>query len=319
MRLERNSEGQIPFPKPIISAEQAAYKKHIVPLIMQLVKRIDSKPRPYMLYHYTDEAGLRGIISSGVLWASSAAYCNDRSEYQYGLDLCHQAIESIQTFTSITHQRVVQAVDNALTGHNNLAIYITSLSLNGDLLSQWRGYADDGRGFSLGFDNLIETKIRKAGITADGIAVSYEPDFQKKWFEVIIRNYAGDIVNSVGPELAEQYWEYIEMLVEREVATASVGFKHQGFAEEVEYRLAVRPSIAGDLNATVQTRLLHGTPVQYIELRSQGCIPLQQVIVGPNSDFEKERKNITNLLQEYGYDLRRISIDKSCIPYGKNF
>ena len=35
------------------------------------------------LYHYTDAAGLIGIVTSGALWATHCDYLNDASEFKY--------------------------------------------------------------------------------------------------------------------------------------------------------------------------------------------------------------------------------------------
>ena len=37
--------------------------------------------------------------------------------------------------------------------------YITCFSRNGDLLSQWRAYGDDGRGVSIGFNSKLLYKV----------------------------------------------------------------------------------------------------------------------------------------------------------------
>lgn len=36
--------------------------------------------------------------------------------------------------------------------HADFRYYVTCFSYQNDLLSQWRGYADDGRGAAIGFD-----------------------------------------------------------------------------------------------------------------------------------------------------------------------
>ena len=41
------------------------------------------------LYHYTDGAGLRGIISSGQIWFTDYRHLNDPSEFLHGIDTAH--------------------------------------------------------------------------------------------------------------------------------------------------------------------------------------------------------------------------------------
>jgi hypothetical protein len=42
---------------------------------------------PKTLHHYTDAAGLKGIVESGVMRASHLAYMNDASEYLHAVSL----------------------------------------------------------------------------------------------------------------------------------------------------------------------------------------------------------------------------------------
>jgi hypothetical protein len=48
-----------------------------------------------LLYHYTDEIGLRGIISSGCMWATHYKFLNDLSERQHGFAIFCRAIDDL--------------------------------------------------------------------------------------------------------------------------------------------------------------------------------------------------------------------------------
>jgi hypothetical protein len=105
------------------------------------------------IYHYTDVKDFVGILKTGSLWFTERAHLNDPVEIQYGLDIAHEL------FTAAAERRgpyIPQAVASHLKGEHDygLATYgfwICSFSLNSDDLAQWRNYADDGRGISLGF------------------------------------------------------------------------------------------------------------------------------------------------------------------------
>ena len=47
---------------------------------------------PDSLYHYTDAAGLKGIVESGVIRATHIAFMNDASEYLHAVSLLTDAI-----------------------------------------------------------------------------------------------------------------------------------------------------------------------------------------------------------------------------------
>ncbi len=48
---------------------------------------------PVFLYHYTNAAGLNGIISSNRMWATNISYLNDSSEILYASELIKQTLE----------------------------------------------------------------------------------------------------------------------------------------------------------------------------------------------------------------------------------
>ena len=50
-----------------------------------LISQEMSKEVPDVLYHYTDSGGLKGILSSGKIWATDIHYLNDKSEIQLAL------------------------------------------------------------------------------------------------------------------------------------------------------------------------------------------------------------------------------------------
>ena len=102
------------------------------------------------LYHYTDFNGLKGIIENQCLFASNSSFLNDEKEYSFGVDIFIKSAESIKSntkshiknaladeFTSLVRQR-------SISNH-----YVASFSKKPDLLSQWRAYANNGKGIAI--------------------------------------------------------------------------------------------------------------------------------------------------------------------------
>jgi hypothetical protein len=55
-----------------------------------------NSPKPEeLLYHYTDQAGLDGILSSGCMWATHYEFLNDLSEREHGFSVFSKAIDEI--------------------------------------------------------------------------------------------------------------------------------------------------------------------------------------------------------------------------------
>jgi len=95
-----------------------------------------------LLYHYTNIAGLNGIIQSCKIWASDCRYLNDRQELVKALDLFLSKFEGPKR----------EALSKAFQWHSFSRCHcVFSLSRSPQVLSQWRTYADDGRGAAIGF------------------------------------------------------------------------------------------------------------------------------------------------------------------------
>ena len=57
----------------------------------------DSAKPEKLLYHYTDQTGLDGILSSGCMWATHFKFLNDSSEREHGFSVFSKAIDDIYT------------------------------------------------------------------------------------------------------------------------------------------------------------------------------------------------------------------------------
>lgn len=118
-----------------------------------------SKPIPTVLWHYTSFAGFRGIITSKQIWASEYRFLNDREEVLHAKKLALELVEQEPEFVGkvfpardFLRKSVNIAFATGYMHEERLRIMVASFSEEGDLLSQWRGYADNSRGVSLGLD-----------------------------------------------------------------------------------------------------------------------------------------------------------------------
>src|ERR1051326_5588338 len=145
------------------------------------------------LYHYTDATGLIGILSGGTLWASHARYLNDASELQYGSALVSTLLSERQSkatpslvsqFISGAKQVVNQRGSWTATRSDNVfrQAFVCCFCSDGDLLSQWRGYASRGSGYSIAFDGeSILEQAKQANVQEHRLRrVIYDPQKQKK-------------------------------------------------------------------------------------------------------------------------------------------
>lgn len=105
-----------------------------------------------MLHHYTNAAGLQGILASGHIWLSDTFRMNDPSEVEHGFSIATERLSNCATATRPETEYFARGFEAFLSqggvkasGH----FFSASFSGDGDDLGQWRAYGDNGRGFAL--------------------------------------------------------------------------------------------------------------------------------------------------------------------------
>jgi len=191
-------------------------------------------------------------------------------------------------------------------------IFVTSFCIDGDLLSQWRGYGLDS-GYAIGFDHNVLDDMRKAEYHKRNFFMSlfdcviYNDCNIPKSFEDSVDkliNLLRDSKNKPQPQRDEAWEIYIQTLPL---------FKHNGFREEHEYRLvfATKSSQVTDIHFRYQ----RGVAVPYIVLfeDEQVLLPIREIVVGPSQDAELREKAIQLMLVQKGLNPQVVKL--SSIPY----
>jgi hypothetical protein len=129
-----------------------------------------------ILYHYCTATTFHSIVASKSIWLSSLSQFNDSMEGK----LASEAVERLATsdkLDSETTKRIQDAVSRVENSVDGLGF---CMSEEGDLLSQWRGYADDGAGVAIGFSMeyldwmVAPNRGKKNGMILE--RVEYEPE-----------------------------------------------------------------------------------------------------------------------------------------------
>src|SRR3954470_9187707 len=107
-----------------------------------------SHAAPDILYHYTRLDAFKAIVAHRLLWLSDIAKMNDAKERLW----------ISEVFQRIWGARAKAGEGVSEAGHyfydfqlDTTPVFICCFSEDGDLLSQWRAYTDDGRGVAIGF------------------------------------------------------------------------------------------------------------------------------------------------------------------------
>lgn len=303
-----------------------------------------------LIWHYTDAAGVLGILSSHCLWATNAAMLNDHREIAHGMEVMDEVFNALRSAGDLAGDDeafVADAIDmskdNLLTG---TGVFVISASRERNSLSQWRAYG----GYAVGLDPtvplamLVEgerflsatplTGYRPEDLMITGIratrwlAVLYDDDEQRGHAERVLRWMP--TVRPRGVQPGSNEWAraansgpFIAY------ASAVTSFKHGGFEDEREVRLTAFPVGVTDIPGTVSHRAGTFGIVPYLRVTGIGkpstpiapvltlatkaeSLPIQDVVIGPCRYPETAGQGLISALEHHGYD---AGVFLSSVPY----
>jgi hypothetical protein len=174
----------------------------------------DSASAIGLLYHYTSDVGLQGIIESDRIWATHVRFLNDYTEFRQAFnevyvealteafreglptDIDSMARSVIDGLLSNRNRRsILKIIEDSGLATDAFVCSFTTLPQPGpdpgDRLSQWRGYSHSTQGFSLGFDKvLLENQIAldNPGAKASVLECIYEDAEKLSFFQDMGQN-----------------------------------------------------------------------------------------------------------------------------------
>lgn len=108
-----------------------------------------------LLYHYCSTETLVSIVTNRTIRLSSLTLSNDSQEGLLILDIFLQLAKE----AGLSGGDLSRFENSLRTAYDLFDGHGFCLSEQGDLLSQWRGYADDGRGVCIGFNKPYLEKL----------------------------------------------------------------------------------------------------------------------------------------------------------------
>ncbi len=254
-----------------------------------------------IVYHYCSLEGFLSIIKNASLWISDISKSNDCLESSYIHNKIKNRIESeLEITPEDLHAWKTGCKVNEVSDHLMLT-YVACFSERKDCLSQWRGYADDGKGISIGFcKKMLESLPKIMHHNLSFSKVIYDEKQQEKYVnkvvEEIFRNMEYKGIGLAGIELGANHKDEYAI------------YKNPSFEEEREWRLILnsypkwKEIKVGDMSFTEPTfRVSEGRLISYVELSFANIKRdfVKEIWIGPKS--EVELRDIMRVLWRYGY------------------
>lgn len=277
---------------------------------------------PEILYHYCSNATLCSIIQNKSIWLSSLSMSNDSMEGRWLKEVFRKACEDSR-IKEIHIPEIMRLFTNLEYLSDSLGF---CLSEQGDVLSQWRGYADDAAGVSIGFSfsylNLISINKEENGLAGHPLQkVIYGTREKSENLEQVIREIEGfsedgaydrtKLSALVETSLAEKKFRSSEIFPFISVFRDMFKFKNPAFSEEKEWRL-MWPSprvMAGAYKyRSAGSRIIPYREYSFDMVKEQ---PLVEIILGPKNTSDEI--DIERLLLANGFE--NVVVKRSAATY----
>lgn len=265
----------------------------------------DGASSPAKVWHYTNAAGLIGILESGHLRGTNYAFMNDASEFEYGCAIASNVLAQLReaqeggSFFSHVATQLEQFTTES-------EMYLVCFSEPGDDLSQWRGYSSGPDRFSLGF---LASDLERRDPNALMRAVQYDRSAQQEDFRLFLI----DAWKTIGNEGVAEIEEEAATILVPYLFDILCFYKDARFAAEREWRVAKRLSTAelADVGFSASPAGLKA----FLPLcGSQSREPLPLVAVNLLSAHpDRARKFVAMLLRKCGY--LNVDVTTSDIPF----
>ena len=316
------------------------------------------------LFHYTSLQACEGILQSDNLWASRGRHLNDSSEFELMWSkippLLSQFIqETIQADPD--YHRKYQGTIDSLGGIERIAAqdadafvrimrslifeyappFIACFTTHDEdydgrngLLSQWRGYGDDGVAIVFDYkklDNqLKDEKARFHSLEYTLVKVIYDTD------DLDLREQFPDLYATLKNEVVPAYLAGLPKNNQTEKALSNAAIelfravgklKHWGFREEKEHRIIVgvaNPArfdgVNASLSASQNLKTINFRPgrcgsIPYIKLFEEDKhLPISRILVGPSRNQDANAFKVETILKHMALQ-HKIELETSAIPY----
>jgi len=280
----------------------------------ELEKHLSKKP-PEVLFHYTNQSGLLGIIDTFEIWATKILYLNDTTELLLAFEMAKEELDKRRLDSGDPDKyRKVEILQHKIDSWKSINLFVCSFSEDGDSLSQWRAYGNSTSSFSIGFSSahLKQMALNNEFVLAKCI---YDEKSQRDLItDLVVRalrkdfalnpNRLFDLVDPEPDKIAEE--------CVAELARLAPILKHKSFSEEKEWRLISGLTSHEHPLFSFRQGASMIAPYFRFPLREGNDLPkIVKLVVGPTPHEILAAESADMLLRKKGLD---IEVVVSTIP-----
>lgn len=261
-----------------------------------------------LVYHYCSVETLYSMLSHKKLWLSDANYMNDTYETIWIDKIVNDVLEKLKEKKRENVEKYRSFFDNVSKKKH----FLMCFSKCGDLLSQWRGYGNDAKGVSIGF-NFNDIFYPKSPFAANRESFTAQIGYQDV-------DYGGKSSTKDIEETINSKDQDIETsaVFHKELDTI---IKHSYFSEEQEVRLVYTPENRMQNGSDTPTKFI--SKETFFRPKNDQLIPyyefdfssypnlVEEIIIGSKSPLQIE--DLKFFLSKSGFE--KIKVSRSSAPY----
>lgn len=253
-----------------------------------------------VVYHYCSVDTFFNIIKNSSIWLSDIEKSNDYQECVRCREIVNKGMEEYLRDDVKELQAWNTWYEQGVYSNFSMKTFCVCFSESKDKLSQWRGYAQDGKGIAIGFDKEVLEELNQIS------------EFHIAFGKVIYDNpqeYVQGIIADNIKKLEYKGIGHVALELSLNYRMQYPFVKNPGFEEENEWRAVVCsmighnniPSSDNILFSKVKYRTANNKLIPYIEMNFEKVKQsiIKEIFIGPKSEVEVE--DIVNLLNFYGY------------------
>lgn len=276
-----------------------------------------------IVYHYCSLEAFKSIIENECLWLCDIRKSNDSQECVYFDQIMsktiQQRIDDLQnkSQTDPSDLADLQKMREGLNVLNfeQIPTYVCSLSHDGDLLSQWRGYADDGYGIALGFDlYMLQNKYN----TLDAYCLCEDVFYGSK--EEIATQCIQYMSSSLSTAQILKIPSSLSMVTAANILLKRPFYKSNAFREENEFRIVLLQESPSERKSELpfserKYRITNHQLSSYYEFSFSSVKDefLREIHLGPKCKVTPD--DVRMFLKDCGYQSDNINIVRSEATY----
>ena len=260
---------------------------------------------PEIIYHYTTQKGLLGILNEGAIWATKMHYLNDASELIEPFRIGTEELDRLSLLQKETEDKeIILNMRNSIPYFEAQNYCVVSFCSHGDLLSQWRAYGSFGSAYSIGFN----FKQLQQHIISYNFELRRCEYYKQSKYQKTIEEYIGTVMEKSFSEGSIPK-DFFANLVYKAATMKLMCFK-----EEAEWRIIS----SGPINSSDERynfRTSDSIIIPYYSLPLDFSL-IDNIIVGPCPHPDLSVLTISGLSWRYGITkIQKQRATNSAIPY----